>query len=336
MNNNKIIFKKYEGYLLKKEKNNNLDELPISKLYKKSKYISQFFIYRIIQKLNKEKITLNNKFMSIFLDCSVFIKPYKKIINMLILCAMTMTLHSLNIPYSIGLFGDEEFKVIVKQYEEDHSIFILQQAYECLMLNRYRSNLSSVLNFAKCNEFLNNKNDNYKDRIFYFITDGLDEELSLIKEWKNIIKNNDDINFGFIFNIPDIVKKIIKNNFKKIKYNNLFENNKIEEEDIFLFEKQKQTEIYNDSEDEDDEEDKIDEKDLELLLKMWINFEKLNKINNLKTTLINVKNHMIDNSSIDKLSKNFAELLCQNKQIEKKIYILMNLIIINLKFLKYH
>ena len=56
-----------------------------------------------MKKANNYEISLNNKCVSILLDCSVYIKPYKKIINFLILCAMTMVLHSLNIPYSIGL-----------------------------------------------------------------------------------------------------------------------------------------------------------------------------------------------------------------------------------------
>ena len=78
---NKIKFKNIEGHLIEKIKNKNFENLPIKNLYEKSKYISQYFMYRIIQKLNNNKISLDNKCVSILLDCSVYIKPYKKIIN---------------------------------------------------------------------------------------------------------------------------------------------------------------------------------------------------------------------------------------------------------------
>ena len=67
--------------------------------------------------------------------------PVKKITNMSILCAMTLVLNNLNIKYSIGLFGEEDFKIIMKQFDEEHSLLILQQVYECLMMKRYRTNL---------------------------------------------------------------------------------------------------------------------------------------------------------------------------------------------------
>ena len=41
-----------------------------------------------------------------------------------------MVLNSLNIKYSICLFGEEDFKIIMKQFEEEHSIHILQRVYE--------------------------------------------------------------------------------------------------------------------------------------------------------------------------------------------------------------
>ena len=343
--NYNIIPNKQEGYLLEKTKKINLKIIPINELYEKSKYLSQYFMYRIIQKLNNYEISLNNKCVSILLDCSVYIKPYKKIINFLILCAMTMVLHSLNIPYSIGLFGDENFKIIIKQYQEKHSILILQQVYECLMMKRYRINLASAFNFAKISKlFINNNLDfykYYKDRVIYLITDGLDEELSLIKEWKKIIKDNDDISLGLVFNIPDVINKILNQNDKN--FDNIYIKNKIDSEEVFLFENDNDSGNVYEDEEEEEEEEKIDDTDLKILLNMWINFEELNKNHNIKTTLINIKNKKIDNYSINQLSINFAELLCKTNneknttyKNKKKNYILESPIITlnNIEFLK--
>ena len=77
--------------------------------------------------------------------------PDKKVMNMLILCAIAMVLNSLNIKYSIGLFGEEDFKIIMKQFNEEHSLLILQKVYEVLMMKRYRTNLASVIYFPEKN-----------------------------------------------------------------------------------------------------------------------------------------------------------------------------------------
>ena len=49
----------------------------------------------------------------------------------------------------------------MKQFEEEHSLIILQQVYECLILKRYRTNLASVVWFAQKNvKFIGSKNKN--------------------------------------------------------------------------------------------------------------------------------------------------------------------------------
>ena len=171
----------------------------------------------------------------------MYIKDEKKLFNMFILCAITMALNSLNIYYSIGLFGDEKFKVILKQFEEKHSLSVLQKVYECLMLKRWRSSLPSVLDFAIKSKLFNKKKDpikerfyeEYPERIIYLITDGLDENLFLVQEWKKKFTENHNIGFGFIFNIPNKVVDILNEKNEKFslnenKNNNEKENNYIE------------------------------------------------------------------------------------------------------------
>ena len=101
------------------------------------------------------------------------------------------------------------------------------------MLRRFRDNLANSQKFAK-ETFMftveykkNENNDNvpnfYKEhpkKIIITITDGMDEELKLTNKWNNLIFNEKDISFGFIFNKPDSLnnedkEKIIKlwNNF---------------------------------------------------------------------------------------------------------------------------
>ena len=41
-------------------------------------------------------------------------------------------------------------------------------------------------------------------KVIITITDGLDEELKLTKEWNNLIFNDPNTSFGFIFYKPDI------------------------------------------------------------------------------------------------------------------------------------
>ena len=239
---------------------------------------------------------------------------------------MAITLNNLNIPYSIGLFGDGNFKVIIKQFEEEHSIFILQQVYECLMIQRYRTNYSSVFNFVKTSKLFTNNNEFYnehQERFIYLITDGLDEELSLIKEWKKILRDKNNINIGFIFNVPDVINKTI-NNSDKINFDNIYKNKNFENEDDFPFEiENKNIDIYYYGDIDNDDEEKIDENELQLLINMWNNFKKLNSKNNIKTTLINVKNYIIDNLSINQLSKDFTDLLCKevlnNNNIKRNV-----------------
>lgn len=228
--------KSIEGYLpreipkIKKEEK----EYPIYPLYESSKYLSQIILYKIINRLNVKLAQLNKKCVMILLDCSLYINDDKKIYNLFILCAITMALNSLNISYSIGLFGDDKFKIILKQYEEKHSLLFLQLVYECLMLKRWRSNLASTIEFGIKSNLFSKTNfyEQHPERIIYIISDGLDEELLLIKEWKKFFKINNKINFGFLFNLPEKIIEIL--NKHKIKF--IFQENinNVEKEDIYI------------------------------------------------------------------------------------------------------
>ena len=336
-----ISIKRFEGYIIPKDSFRYQNKtLPIKQLYNESIYLAQYLMYRIINSLNNNNINFDTKCVTILLDCSVYIMPDKKIANMIILCAISMVLNSLNIKYSIGLFGEEEFKIILKQFEQEHSLLILQKVYECLMMKRYRTNLASVIYFAKNNiNFVGEKNNTYNfyknhpEQIIYIITDGLDEELKCIYRWKNIIKD-EHIKYGFIFNQPNKIEEIIKKNEKK---NDLLINDIMSEDNI--------SNIYDDNfsvlsgnsfydnisnysaaipiNKNNYDEDNVNENDIKLILQMWKNFIEQNSSLNLRTTLLNSKDGKLDDKSIKILSYDFAYLICNscenNKVNEDKI-----------------
>ena len=225
---------------------------------------------------------------------------------MLILCAMTIIFINLDIKYSIGLFGDGNFKIIMKQFEEEHSLLTLQQVYECLMLKRYRTNLASAIKFSKSKNFVKIKNSNFYEKnpykIIYLITDGLDEELSFIEQWQKILKEDDFTKYGFIFNKPNIIGELKNDDLDIYKSNNTVQN-------IFNENENKLFEINNISSDTKNDSEKINEKDCELLIQMWKNFMNLNS-SSIKTTIINTKSNNITEESINNLSNDFAELIC--------------------------
>ena len=312
----------FEGYIANKQFENQI-KLPIEKLYKKSIHLAQYFMFRIIRLMNKNNnnIIFKNKCVTILLDCSVYIQPNKKILNMLILCEMTIIFINLNIKYSIGLFGDGDFKIIMKQFEEEHSLLTLQQVYECLMLKRYRTNLASVIKFSKNQKFIKNLNfyEEHPYKIIYIITDGLDEELSLIDQWKKILEGDRLTKYGFIFNKPDAIGEIKNDNLEKYNTNINIQNSLNDYVDTNI-----SSEINNSLYNSKNDIEKGEERDFDLIITMWKNFMNLNSLS-IKTTLINTKDDKINEESIINLSIDFAELICclnmENDKNEKEVKI---------------
>jgi len=342
-----IYIKKNNGYIAEKSYEYDITDLPIEKLYNESIYLSQYLMYRIINSLNKSNVNLNKKCVTILLDCSVYITPIKKITNMIILCAMTMVLYNLRIKYSIGLFGDEDFKIIMKQFDEEHSLLILQQVYECLMLKRYRSNLASVVLFAQKNSqfigsYNKNKNnfyENHPEQVIYIITDGLDEELTCINEWRKIIRQY-NIKYGFIINQPNKIEEMVEKRNIKINVNRWNDDDKSMISNYDIIKEDDISTLYDDnfsilSDDPNfgahypnnfnfnNDEENVDENGLRMLLQMWKSFISENS-EKLRTTLINSKDGKLDNKSIKILSIDFAYLICNsnytNNDEEKIIF----------------
>ena len=175
-------------------------------------------VSKLVVPENKTDILFTKICAILLIDSSCYINKKKKIFNFHILCSFAIVFHLLEIPYSIAVIADGKYKIILKQFEDQHSFEIFEKVYECLMIRRFRDNLANSQKFAKEN-FMFSKEKikvNVKEKpkfyiehpkkIIITITDGLDEELKLTKEWNNLIFNEKDISFGFIFYKPDLDK----------------------------------------------------------------------------------------------------------------------------------
>ena len=184
----------------------NLDEnehLSIQELYNQSKFLAN----QLFRKINGNgKVKYFDTLVLFLLDPSVYISEEIKLLNMFIICAMTIALNCLEIKYSIILMGDEEFRCVLKDYRKPHSIEALQRVYECLVLRRFRTNIPGCLKYAI--EEISNKSD-FKYSSFFIFTDGLDKRFVYTQKntWDSHIFYKKSYSFGFIFFLSSILSK---------------------------------------------------------------------------------------------------------------------------------
>ena len=182
----------------------NLDidnKLTIQQLYTKSGFLAnQLFI-----KINGNgKVKYFDTLVIFLIDPSVYISEEIKLLNMFIICAMTNALNCLEIKYSVFLMGDEEFRCVLKDYNEPHSIEALERVYECLMLRRFRTNIPGCLKYTL--KEISNKSD-FENTSFFIFTDGLDKAFTYTQKntWDINIFNKKANSFGFIFLLSSIL-----------------------------------------------------------------------------------------------------------------------------------
>ena len=172
-----------------------VDKLNIQQLYDKSSFLANHLFINVN---GTGKIKYSDTLVLILLDPSVYISDEIKIMNMLIVCAMTNALNCLEIKYSIVLMGDEDFRCVLKSYNEAHSIEALERVYECLMLKRYITNIPGCLKY--CLEEISSKSD-FKYTSFFVFTDGLDKRFVYTQKntWDSDIFYTKSNSFAFIF-----------------------------------------------------------------------------------------------------------------------------------------
>ena len=198
-------------------------KLNIEQLYKNASFLAnQLFI-----KINGNgKVKYFDTLVLILVHPSVYISEQIKILNMFIICAMTNALNCLEIKYSIVLMGDEDFRCILKDYNEPHSKEALERVYECLILRRFRTNIPSCLKY--CLDEISSKS-NFKHTSFFIFTDGLDKRFTFTQKntWDSFIFNKKTNSFGFIFLLSSILTNKDKNLLHEIwnKFINQTKNN---------------------------------------------------------------------------------------------------------------
>ena len=212
----------------------------INKILEISKQFSEALFFGISKENMEYDISFKNLEINILLDCSWSISDNEKYFFIIQISALAMVFESLEIPYLIALVGDSGFKVVFKELEEEYSIDNLQKILDCIFIKRNRTKLFSCIG-AAINKFktLNINNQ----RVFFFFTNGLFEDLSSYKYWKENIFSNPNHSFGFFFqsnNIPRPKYELLDNIWCKFiqfcKSNNLkvelfkmkFDNNFIE------------------------------------------------------------------------------------------------------------
>jgi len=234
---NHISLLNADGYLPQDNSKNNKNKVMEYPILRLSNYFLKLAsgMFNEVSKLvgpdTTTDILFNKTCVILLIDNSCYINKYKKIENFHLLCSFSIALNLLEIPYGIAVIADGKFKVILKQFEEPHSFEILEKVYECLMLRRFRDNLSNSQKFAKetymfSKEYKKAENlekqekpkfyEDHPKKVIITITDGLDEELKLTKEWNNLIFNDPNTSFGFIFYKPDFENNNDKMEIEKL------------------------------------------------------------------------------------------------------------------------
>ena len=143
-----------------------------------------------------QEIPFKNLEINILLDCSRAIEDNEKFYVMLQVCALVTVFYALEVPYLISVIGDNGFKVVLKDIDEEHSIENLQKVLDCIFIKRSETNIASCVKTA-IDKFKTLNKDS--QRVFYIFTNGLDEEYALYDQWKDRILNNPNHSFAFIF-----------------------------------------------------------------------------------------------------------------------------------------
>ena len=191
-----------------------------------------------------KKIPIKNLEINLIFDCSRIINIYHKYIYFILIIALTNAFSYLEINYLFSIVGDCHFKAIIKDFNEPHSIEIINRIFECITIQRYRTNIASCAKIAIEN-FPTKKNNK---RVFYFFTNGLDDEYKLFNEWNNEIFYNKNLFFSFLFYLPFDDKNIMENKNIKIDldfvYKQLNEFSKINK-NLFTFIIKNEKDVFN-------------------------------------------------------------------------------------------
>ena len=133
------------------------------------------------------------------------------------------------------MISDDKFRAVIKDFQEPHSIDVIQRIKDCAMIQRFKSNYASNLKYAIDNSKY--FNTNRKQRAFFIFSDGLDENLKLSRSWAELILNEKNNSFGFIFiKSPELSKPEIWENIWKNFDINVQERGALSFTKVFVYE----------------------------------------------------------------------------------------------------
>ena len=183
-----------------------------SNFFAKDLFMNSLFITSYIVKESSEyEIPYENIYANILIDCTRYINDLNKMYNLIAIFGLIEGLNELKIPYSVTMISDENFRTVIKDFNEQHSIKVIQRIRDCAMIPRFKSNYASNLKYAIDNLKYNNSKRN--QRAFFLFSDGLNENLKLTKSWAELILNKENDSFGFIFiKSHDLIKPQIWEN----------------------------------------------------------------------------------------------------------------------------
>ena len=175
---------------LSKEDNISSDQYIVKELIN----ICKQYIYLFFEQFSKCNLQFSNIAFCFILDCSLYLGYTNKFIYLMIILSILKTIQMLNIKFCILLSGDDNFKVVIKSYEENVNYDdLIERIYETYIIKRYRNNLVKSVQIAV--EYL--KYNEKCNHLFLIFSDCLDDSIIQFTYWKNKIFYN--IYNSFIF-----------------------------------------------------------------------------------------------------------------------------------------
>lgn len=185
----------YIDYKYEKE-----NELPLlQRLIEISAPITKKLIQTISYENTQKEIQFNNLEVNLIFDCARIINTYQKYVYFILIIGLINAFSSLKINYLFSIVGDCQFKAIIKDFKEEHSKNVIKRIFESITVQRYRTNIASCAKIALDKFPILDKNNK---RIFYFFTNGIDDEYKLYDEWNKEIFYIDNAAFLFLFYLP--------------------------------------------------------------------------------------------------------------------------------------
>ena len=213
---------------------------------------AKYYMEKILELISKININYQKTSICFIIDCSSYLNIEIKLVNLLIILSIIKILYIIDIQFAIFLSADNNYKIVLKNYDDDYILYedLIEILYETIIIQRSRNNILKTL--KTCIDYLKNKERN---TIYIEFFDCMDESFTYVNYWLNNILNDKTNSFMLIVEksmlykeenkdiINNMMKsfneKVKKNSFSKIKIMELnFTKENIDLEIIF-------SEIFN-------------------------------------------------------------------------------------------